>query len=126
MLSIFLKKILSEIESNHQGKFNADDFKKHIIIILVVEGFDLLLQLYFIINYGYLYRKKLFVQRRRNPLDGSIMDFDPDYDIEQPNYINRYPPEETFHQIDARYYKDQVEIYMSKLNVITLSRQIIL
>ena len=80
-----------------QESVNSEEFLAHTSLIIMVEVIDLCLQIYFIIHYCYIHRRKLFRSARRNPLDGSIMDFDPDYDIEQPNYINRYPPELTFY-----------------------------
>mmetsp|Transcript_5857 Transcript_5857/g.9439 ORF Transcript_5857/g.9439 Transcript_5857/m.9439 type:complete len:135 (+) Transcript_5857:618-1022(+) len=95
-------------------------------LLLVLEGIVLLLQFQFIAEYTYNYRAKLFRPVRRRNNEGDLSNFDPDYDIEIPPYINRYPPEVTFQQIDKLYYENQIQEYMTGLVQIKLTKEILM
>jgi hypothetical protein len=64
---------------NFQDKVEIETFILTTFVILAVEFVDLIIQCIFIHRYVKIYRHKLFhSQARRDPLEGSIMDFDPD------------------------------------------------
>ena len=56
-------------------------------------------------------------------MDGEIYDYDPDYDV--PTFLNRYPPERTFQQIDKFRYENRILEYLRYLNHVKITSEIL-
>lgn len=95
-----MKKTSDLVKGNkrYNEKFDLKSFEEATFAILGTEVFTILMQAIFLQHYIYIYRTQLFPGRYRRRTqrmdleDGTIYDYDPDQEVEIPNYINRYPP----------------------------------